>query len=101
MIADEPMKGVHAACAGGIEESKPSRRGKRQAVTVGNDVGHVVSDESVGAGQHLLFAARVVEPHQAVSGGNGDGSALGIAENPVYAEHVLVFDVTDAAVVDR
>ena len=91
MVVDQSVKRVHAARAAGVEESKPSRSRKREAVAVSGDVRNVVGDQAIGARQHLLLASGIVETNQAVRGGNIDGGSLGIWKDPVHAEYVLIF----------
>ena len=59
----------------------------------------MVGNQPIGARQHLLFAAGVVEANQAVSRGDIDRAALRIRQNSIDAKHVLVFDMPGAAVV--
>src|SRR5580658_2232811 len=76
VVAHQSLKRIHAARAAGVEERQAGGSGQRETVAIGNDIGDVVGDQSIGAGQHLLFAAGVVEPHQAVGGGDVDGASL-------------------------
>src|SRR3954447_9399867 len=93
------MERVHAARAAIIEEGESGWSAERQASAIYGHIGDVVSDESVGFRQDLLFAARVVELDQTIGRGNVDHTSLRVRQNAVYAKHMFVFHMPDAAFV--
>src|ERR1035441_5875689 len=101
MVVDQSVEGVHAARATGVEKGQAGGSRQSQAVTVGGHIGDVVGDEPVGASQHLLLAAGTVKSNQAVGGGNVHRACLGIKQDAVDAEHMLVFDMRCMCVIGR
>src|SRR5580658_6743710 len=99
MIAYQSVKSVHAVRPAGVEEGEAGRSGQRESIAVGNNIGHVVGDQSVGPRQHLLFAAGIVEANQTVGGGDIDRAGLRVRKNTIHAEDMIVFYMPDAAVV--
>src|ERR1043165_8103674 len=57
MIVDQPLEGVHAASARGVQECQPCGCGQREPVLIRRDVGYVVGDEAIGASEDLLLIA--------------------------------------------
>ena len=99
VIVDQTMKRIHAARTAGVEEGQARGSSERETTTVGDDIGHVVGNQPIGARQHLLLAAGVVEANQAVRGGDVDRAGFRVGKNSIDAKHVLVFDMPGAAVV--
>ena len=93
------MKGIHAARAAGVEKCQSCRSRHGKPIAIGRHIGHVVSDESIGASQNLLFVSRAIKSNQAVGGGNVHRARLRIQKDAVDAEHMLVFHMGCASVV--
>ena len=99
MVINQSMKRIHAARTGRVEEGQSGGSGEGEPVAVSSDIGDVIGNEPVGASQHLLLGASVVEANQAVGGGDVDCAGLRVRKNAVDTKYVLVFDVVRAACV--
>ena len=87
------MKRVDAAGAVGGEESDPRGRGQGHAAGRQRDVGHVIGNQPLAASHDLALVQGGVKLHQAVGGGDVGGTVLGVMNNAVDAEDVLILDV--------
>src|SRR5438105_2540533 len=91
MVVHQPVKGVHAARAAGVEKCQPGRSGKCEAVAIGGHIGDVVGYKTVGARQYLLLFAGIIESNQSVGGRDVSTASLRIQEYAIDAEYVLIF----------
>ena len=99
MIVHQAVEGIHAVSAAGIEECEARGSGERQASAVGSDIGDMIGDQAVAPRQNLLLTTRIVEAHQSIRGRDIDRARLRVGENSIYAKHMLVFYMSDAAFV--
>src|SRR5260370_6990229 len=91
MVVHQPVKGVHAARATGVDERQPGRSGEGEAVAISGDIGDVISYETVGARQYLSLFAGIVEANHPVGRRDVTAPSLRIHKDPIDAEYVLIF----------
>ena len=101
VVVHEALKGVQAACAAGIEKRQPSGSGEGQAVSISGDVRDVIGNEAIGTRKYLLFFAESVKANQTVCRGNVDAPGFRVRKNAIYAENVLVFDMSGTSAIGR